>query len=79
VKHLGSFRHADLPFEQMVEMAGQETRIRQQPLQVMFVLLEEGLPALHLTKPKSGWYRRVPDEQERSDIGPAVDQAWNCR
>ncbi len=46
---LGAFSHADLPFEQMVEMAVKDRTPGHQPLhQLMFVLLEEGLPALRL-------------------------------
>ncbi|HTL15688.1 MAG TPA: amino acid adenylation domain-containing protein, partial [Patescibacteria group bacterium] len=42
---LGALNHADLPFEQMVEMAAQRRNRNQSPLhQVMFVLVEEGLP-----------------------------------
>ena len=44
---LGAFSHADLPFERMVEIAVKQRVQGHQPLhQVMFVLLEEGLPAL---------------------------------
>ena len=42
---LGALNHADLPFEQMVEMAAQRRNRNQSPLhQVMFGLVEEGLP-----------------------------------
>jgi len=46
---LGALRHANLPFEQIVELFGKERQPGQQPLyQVMFVLVEEGLAPLHL-------------------------------
>src|SRR5947207_11393522 len=46
---MGAFSHADLPFEPMVELAAKERAPGHQPLfQVMFVLLEEGLPAFQL-------------------------------
>lgn len=46
---LEAFSHADLPFEQIVELTVKERAPGQQPLfQVMFVLLEEDLPALRL-------------------------------
>jgi non-ribosomal peptide synthetase component F len=46
---LGALDHADLPFEQMVEMAAQQRNEIQSPLyQVMFVLVEEGLPKWEL-------------------------------
>ena len=46
---LEGIKHADLPFEQMVELAGSSREAGQQPLyQTMFVLLEEGVSSLTL-------------------------------
>src|SRR5437773_3416688 len=79
---LGAFSHADLPFEQMVEMAAKERVPRHQPLfQVMFVLLEEGLPAFQLDQAE---VRPLPVETRTSknDLTlfiEAVDETWACR
>lgn len=46
---LEAFTHADLPFEQIVAMADRDRSVGGQPLyQVLFVLLEDELPAIHL-------------------------------
>jgi non-ribosomal peptide synthetase component F len=46
---LEAFSHADLPFEQIVAMADRDRSVGGQPLyQVLFVLLEDELPAIHL-------------------------------
>ncbi|PYJ33551.1 MAG: non-ribosomal peptide synthetase [Verrucomicrobia bacterium] len=79
---LGAFSHADLPFGQMVEMAVKERAPGYQPLcQVMFVLLEEGLPAFQLDQVQA---RPLPVETRTSknDLTlfiEAVDEIWNCR
>jgi amino acid adenylation domain-containing protein len=79
---LGAFSHADLPFEQMVEMAVKERAPAHQPLyQVMFVLLEEGLPAFRLDQAEA---RPLPVETRtsRNDLTlsiEAVDETWACR
>ena len=79
---LGAFSHADLPFEQMVEMAVKERAPGHQPLcQVMFVLLEEGLPAFQFDQAQA---RPLPVETRtsKSDLTlfiEAVGEAWACR
>ncbi|HYV30825.1 MAG TPA: amino acid adenylation domain-containing protein, partial [Candidatus Binatia bacterium] len=79
---LGAFSHADLPFEQMVEMAVKERSPGHQPLcQVMFVLLEEGLPAFQFDQAQA---RPLPVETRtsKSDLTlfiEAVGEAWACR
>src|SRR5438046_5452041 len=79
---LGAFSHADLPFEQMVEMAVTERDAGYQPLcQVMFVLLEEGLPALKLDQAEA---RSLPvaTRTSKNDLMlsiQAMDETWNCR
>jgi amino acid adenylation domain-containing protein len=79
---LGAFSHADLPFEQMVEMAVKERDAGYQPLcQVMFVLLEEGLPAFQFGQVQA---RPLPVETRTSknDLTlfiEAVDETWACR
>ena len=51
---LAAFSHADLPFEQMVELTCPDRENRQQPLyQEMFVLLEEDLRIFHLGQAES--------------------------
>jgi len=79
---MGAISHADLPFEQMVEMAVKERKMGQQPLyQVMFVLLEEGLPALRLDQAKG---RRVPmgTGTSKNDLMLSIqpgEQEWKCQ
>ena len=79
---LGAFSHADLPFETMVEMAVKERTLGHQPLyQVMFVLLEEGLPTLQLDQTKA---RLLPVETRTSknDLTlsiEAVGEVWSFR
>ena len=79
---LGAFSHADLPFEQMVEMAVKERDAGYQPLcQVIFVLLEEGLPALKLDQAEA---RSLPvaTRTSKNDLMlsiQAMDETWNCR
>ncbi|HYV30910.1 MAG TPA: AMP-binding protein, partial [Candidatus Binatia bacterium] len=79
---MGAFSHADLPFEQMVEMAAKERAPGHQPLfQVMFVLLEEGLPAFQLDQAEA---TPLPVETltSKSDLTwfiEAVDETWACR
>ena len=79
---LVAFSHADLPFEQLVEMAVKERAPGLQPLhQVMFVLLENGLPAFRLDQVEA---RPLPVETRTSknDLTlsiEAVDETWDCR
>jgi amino acid adenylation domain-containing protein len=78
----GAFRHADLPFEQMVELVVKEREPGQQPLyQVMFILLEEGLPSLHLDQAQS---RPVPmgTGTSKNDLTlniEAAAESWDCK
>jgi len=79
---LGAFGHADLPFEQMVELAVKERVAEQQPLyQVMFVLLEEGLPPLRLDQARS---QLMPmdtgtSKNELTLNIQAVGETWDCQ
>jgi amino acid adenylation domain-containing protein len=79
---LGAFSHADLPFEQMVEVAVKEREAGQQPLvQAMFVLLEEGLSPLRLDHAQC---RIIPMETKtsKSDLMlsiQAVGEVWDCQ
>jgi amino acid adenylation domain-containing protein len=79
---LGAMSHDDLPFEQMVELAVKEREPGRQPLyQVMFVLLEEGLPPLRLDQAEA---RRVPmgTKTSKSDLMlsiQAVGETWDCQ
>jgi amino acid adenylation domain-containing protein len=79
---LGAFGHADLPFEQMVEMAVKERVAGQQPLyQVMFVLLEEGLPPLHLDLAR-GQLMPMDTGTSKNDLTlniQAVGETWDCQ
>ena len=55
-KFAAALDHADLPFEQMVELAVKDRTAGQSPVyQVMFVLLEAGLPPLHLGEAQGEW------------------------
>ncbi|MCX6904766.1 MAG: amino acid adenylation domain-containing protein [Verrucomicrobia bacterium] len=79
---LGAFSHADLPFEQMVELVPNERAPGRQPLyQVMFVLLEEARPAFQLDQAET---RPLPMETRtsKSDLAlslEAVGEAWRCQ
>ncbi|MCX6917256.1 MAG: amino acid adenylation domain-containing protein, partial [Verrucomicrobia bacterium] len=79
---LEAFGHADLPFEQMVELAVKEREPGQQPLyQAMFVLLEGGLPSLNLDKAE---VRRVPmgTGTSKNDLTLSMQagaQVWDCQ
>src|SRR5205823_1337864 len=79
---MGAFSHADLPFEQIVEMAAKERAPGHQPLfQVMFVLLEEGLPAFQLDQAEVRPLR-VETRTSKNDLTlfiEAVDETWACR
>ena len=79
---MGAFSHADLPFERMVEMAAKERAPGHQPLfQVMFVLLEEGLPAFQLDQAEVRPLR-VETRTSKNDLTlfiEAVDETWACR
>jgi len=79
---MGAISHADLPFEQMVEMVVKERKMGQQPLyQVMFVLLEEGLPALHLdqTQCQRVQMRTGTSKNDLMLSIEAREEAWECR
>ncbi len=79
---VGAFNHAELPFEQMVEMAVKGRAGTFQPLyQVMFVLMAEGLPVLKLksaeTRPLA-----VDTKTSKCDLTlsiRAVGQTLECR
>ena len=79
---LGAFSQADLPFEQMVELAVKEREPGQQPLiQAMFVLLEEGLSPLRLGQAQS---RFIPMETNtsKSDLLLSIQagcEVWDCQ
>ena len=79
---LGAFSHADLPFEQMVELVAKERAPGRQPLyQVMFVLVEEARPAFQLEQAET---RPLPMETRtsKSDLAlsiEAVAEAWRCQ
>lgn len=79
---LGAFSHADLPFEQMVEMAVKERDPGHQPLyQVMFVLLEEGLPTLHLGQTEARLLA-VDTRTSKCDLTLSIEAAgemWACK
>ena len=79
---LEAFSHADLPFEQMVELAVKERESGQYPLfQVMFVLLEEGLPPLRLDQAKSRLVPMVTGTSKRDLILniQATGEIWDCQ
>ena len=79
---LDAVSNADLPFEQIVELAVRERNVAHHPLyQVMFVLLEESLPPLRFGQASC---ERLPVETQTSknDLTlsiEAVGDAWNCR
>ncbi len=79
---LDAFSHAELPFEQMVELAVKERRADLQPLhQVMFVLLEQGLSQLRLG-PVCGEPFPVGTRTSKNDLTFSVQataQIWDCR
>jgi amino acid adenylation domain-containing protein len=79
---LDAFSHAELPFEEMVELAVKEREPGQEPLfQVMFVLLEEDLPDFQLGQARC---RRVPVEAgvSKRDLTLSIEATgdkWECR
>ncbi len=78
----GVFEHSALPFEQIFELATRETEVGNQPLyQVMFVLVEEGLPALEFegaeAQPISVHTRTSKADLTLSIV--AEGEAWACR
>jgi aspartate racemase len=77
-----AFSHADLPFEQMVELAVKESEPEQRLLfRVMFVLLEEGLSPLHLDEAKSRLISAGTKTSKRDLCFNvrAVGETWNCQ
>lgn len=79
---LGAFSHADLPFEQIVEMVVKERDPGHQPLcQVMFVLLEEGLPPFRLGQAQA---EPLPVETctSKNDLTLSIEatgEIWTCQ
>ena len=79
---LGAFSHADLPFEQMVELAGNQRIHDHQPLyQATFVFVQEGRAAVQLGTADA---RPLPIETEtiKCDLTlsiEAVGEAWTGR
>ena len=79
---LGALSHAELPFEQLVELTVKERVQGSSPIyQVMFVLLEEGLPSLRLGEAR---IRPAPmtSRTSKNDLVfsiQAADQEWECR
>ena len=78
---LRAFSHADLPFEQIVEVAGTSRDAGHQPIdQVMFVLLEEGLSNCQLDQAKA-WLLPVTTGTSKNDLTlsiEAVGDTWVC-
>jgi amino acid adenylation domain-containing protein len=79
---LDAFEHAALPFEQMVEMAVKQRQAGQQPLyQVMFVLMEEGLPGLRVGDAACREQDLVA-RTSKNDLSwtiQLVGDTWECR
>ena len=77
-----AFRHADLPFEQMVEMAVQDRKPGQQPLyQAMFVLVEEGPVTACLAGAKI-LALAVHSGSSKNDLTlslRAAGESWDCQ
>ncbi len=79
---LDAFSHADLPFEQIVALSVKERTSTHHPIfQMMFVLLEEGLPALRFGGLQS---ERITMETQtsKSDLMLSIDavgETWDCR
>ena len=79
---LSAFDHAQLPFEQMVELAIRERTFGAHPLyQVMFVLLETGVPPLRLGVAE-GRVLSAETGTSKNDLVlniQAHDAIWDCR
>ncbi len=79
---LDAFGHAELPFEQMVELALKERGANEQPLyQVMFVLLEREPSALRLGKARTRQIS-LDTQTSKNDLTFSVqagEQDWSCR
>ncbi len=77
-----AFSHADLPFEQMVELAVKERELGRHPVyQVMFVLLEETLGDLKLG-PSTGVPLEIHTGTSKNDLTldiQANGKEWVCR
>ena len=78
---LAAFRHANLPFEQMVELAVKQREPGRQPLyQVMFVLLGKTLPPLRLDSAQ-GQFEPVDTQTSKNDLTLKIEAEgpdWNC-
>ena len=79
--HLGGISHSDLPIDKIAELVGQPSGSGQSGLfQVMFVLLEEGLPAMRLGSALAQW---VPASTHTSkyDLLLSIqtgETMWDC-
>ena len=79
---LAAFSHADLPFEQMVELAVKERESGQQPLyQAMFVWLENSETPLRLDEAETRPLR-IGTATSKSDLTLSIGAkglVWDCR
>ena len=74
--------HADLPFDQVVEMVTKERSPAFHPIfQTMFVLVEEGVPSMRLGSAR-GTRLNVDTRTCKNDFMLSIDafgEEWNCR
>jgi len=79
---LGGFSHADLPIDKIAELAGKPFGSGQAGLfQVMFVLLEEGLPPLWLDQAVGQWVS-LGTHTSKNDLLLSVqagETVWECQ
>ena len=77
-----AYAHAEIPFEQLVELAVTEREFGRQPIyQVMFVLLEEGVENLKLGD-ATGLPFSIVTETSKNDLTldiQAIGEDWICR
>lgn len=77
-----AYTHAEIPFEQLVELAVTEREFGRQPTyQVMFVLLEEGVENLKFGD-ATGLPFSIETETSKSDLTldiQAIGEDWICR
>ncbi len=79
---MSAYSHAELPFEQMVELAVHDRHAGQHPLhQVMFVLLEDGVPTLQFDQ-STGQPVFVETDTSKCDLTLSVlrtEGEWTCQ
>ncbi len=79
---LGALSHADLPIDNIIELAGKPAGTGQAALfQVMFVLLEEGLPPIHLDGVVGQWVA-TGTRTSKNDLLLSIqadEHLWHCQ